>query len=99
MQTVYSDKHSAHFPKGELYCGAFVTPFERPSRMEYILNRLRETGRGAVLAPGPLDMAPVQAVHDGAYLRFLETAFAEWRASGKLTLRCPPCGAGANPVL
>ena len=45
MKIVCSEDHKLHFPKGELYCGTFVTPFERPSRMDYTLNRLRELAR------------------------------------------------------
>ncbi|MEC9431906.1 MAG: histone deacetylase family protein [Pseudomonadota bacterium] len=75
------DRHRLHFPQAELHGGEFVTPFERPSRVEYVLRRLQETGmeRGEA---GPLDLAPVRAVHAADYLDFLATAWDEWVASG-----------------
>lgn len=82
MQIVYSDAHRLHFPKGELSGGAFVTPFERPSRMEHILDRLETVGLTDLVVPDPLDDAPVRAVHDAGYLAFLETAHRDWRAAG-----------------
>ncbi len=42
MQIVFSEEHRNHFPQGELAGGEFVTPFERPSRMEYILRELKK---------------------------------------------------------
>jgi acetoin utilization deacetylase AcuC-like enzyme len=75
------DRHRLHFPQGELSGGQFQTPYERPSRVEYILRRLTETGF-APGAPGPLDWDPIRKVHDAGYLAFLETAWAEWVAEG-----------------
>ena len=82
MRTFHSETHRLHFPQAELTGGQFVTPFERPSRVEYVLNRLRERGFPAPEAPEPIDMAPVRALHDAGYLSFLETAWAEWVAAG-----------------
>jgi acetoin utilization deacetylase AcuC-like enzyme len=92
MFFVHDDRHRLHFPQGELYGGELVTPFERPSRVEYVLRRLAETGF-ARAATGPLDMAPVRAIHDAGYLEFLETAWAEWVAegfSGEIIAACWP---------
>lgn len=82
MKTIFSDDHRLHFPQAELYGGEFVTPFERPSRMEFILNRMRECGFSAPEAPGEVDMAPVKHIHDAGYLSFLETAWADWTEAG-----------------
>ena len=82
MKTIFSEKHRLHFPQGELYGGQLVTPFERPSRIEYVLRRLDEVGMPAPTPPGAPDMASVRAVHDENYLAFLETAWAEWKAEG-----------------
>lgn len=82
MKTVYSEDHRLHFPQAELFGGQFVTPFERPSRVEYVLQRLRETGMPAPVAPDAPETAPAAAVHDAGYLKFLETVWDEWKAEG-----------------
>ncbi len=82
MQTVHTDDHRLHFPQGELYGGELVTPFERPSRVEHVLSRLRERGFPAPVAPDPLDIGPVERIHRPDYLEFLETAWSEWTAAG-----------------
>jgi len=82
MRTVFSEDHRLHFPQGELYGGELVTPFERPSRIEYVLRRLKDVGMPAPEAPGEVDMALISAVHDAGYLNFLENAWDEWKAAG-----------------
>jgi acetoin utilization deacetylase AcuC-like enzyme len=82
MKTVYTDDHRLHFAQGELYGGEFVTPFERPSRVEYILRELRRRKMLDVVPPRKLDMRPVRQVHDHGLLAFLETAWSEWVAAG-----------------
>jgi acetoin utilization deacetylase AcuC-like enzyme len=82
MQIFHSENHRLHFPQAELSGGEFVTPFERPSRVEYVLNRLRERKFDDIAAPDAVDMAPVQALLDPGYLTFLETAWDAWKAAG-----------------
>lgn len=82
MRTFFSEDHRLHFPQAELSGGQLVTPFERPSRVEYVLNRLKERRLGDVAAPGPVDMGPVRRLLDADYLRFLQTAWEEWKAAG-----------------
>ncbi len=82
MKIVYSDEHRAHFAQGEIYGGEFVTPFERPSRIEYILRELRRRKMDDVVPPSPLDMAAVRKVHDRGFLTFLENAWSEWLKAG-----------------
>ena len=82
MKVFHSPKHLLHFPKGELYNGEMVLPFERPSRMEYVLERLGQRGFNDVVEPGDYDPKPVSRVHDGGYLEFLETAWSQWTAEG-----------------
>ncbi len=82
MKIVYSDEHRAHFAQGEIYGGEFVTPFERPSRIEYILRELRRRKMNDLVAPQPLDMAAVRKVHDKGFLAFLENAWSEWIKAG-----------------
>lgn len=82
MKTVYTDDHRLHFPQGELFGGEFVTPFERPSRVEYILRELKKRKMADFVSPGKLDMTPVRKVHDRDFLAFLENAWAEWSKAG-----------------
>ena len=82
MKIVHSDEHRAHFPQGEIYGGEFVTPFERPSRVEYILRELKKRKMTDIVAPGRLDMGAVRKVHDKGFLEFLEKAWSEWVAAG-----------------
>ena len=82
MKTFFSEDHRLHFPQGELHGGQLVTPFERPSRIEYVLRRLVERGFPAPEQPPGCDMTPVARVHDAGYLAFLESVWGEWKAAG-----------------
>lgn len=82
MKTIHSEEHRFHFPQGEISGGQFVTPFERPSRVEYILSELKDRGMADISAPDPLDMAPVRSIHDAGFLEFLATCWDEWVAEG-----------------
>ncbi len=44
MKTFFSEDHRLHFPQGELSGGELVTPYERPSRVEFVLAELRARG-------------------------------------------------------
>jgi acetoin utilization deacetylase AcuC-like enzyme len=82
MKIIHSDEHRTHFAQGEIYGGEFVTPFERPSRVEYILRELKTRKMTDIVAPGPLDMRKVRKVHDKGFLEFLENAWSEWVKAG-----------------
>jgi acetoin utilization deacetylase AcuC-like enzyme len=82
MKVVFTDDHRLHFAQGEMSGGEFVTPFERPSRMEYILRELKKRKMDDIVLPSPIDMKAVARVHDKGYLRFLQNAWAEWQAAG-----------------
>ncbi|MAC78807.1 MAG: acetylpolyamine amidohydrolase [Rhodobacteraceae bacterium] len=82
MRIFHSETHRLHFPQGELNGGELVTPFERPSRVEYVLRRLQEQGLTDIVAPAAPDMGPIAALCDPGYLEFLETAWDQWVAEG-----------------
>jgi acetoin utilization deacetylase AcuC-like enzyme len=82
VRIFFSEDHRFHFPQAELSGGEFVTPFERPSRVEFILNRLKERKLTDIVTPGVVDMAPIRALHDSGYLTFLEAAWDDWKAEG-----------------
>ena len=82
MKIVFTDDHRLHFPQAELSGGQFVTPFERPSRMEYILRELKKRKMDDIILPSKLDMKAVARVHDKGFLKFLQDAWGEWTAAG-----------------
>ena len=82
MKVVFTDDHRLHFAQGEISGGEFVTPFERPSRMEYILRELKKRRMDNIIPPKPLDMKAVARVHDKGFLKFLKTAWSEWTKAG-----------------
>ena len=82
MRVIYSENHRMHFPQGEIYGGELVTPFERPSRIEYVLRRLKEVGLTDVAPPAELDQRALGAIHDARFLEFLESAWRDWTAKG-----------------
>ena len=82
MQTFFSEEHRLHFPQGELHGGELVTPFERPSRIEHVLRRLRERGFPTPVRPPACDEDALARVHDAGYLAFLGSAWDEWTRAG-----------------
>jgi acetoin utilization deacetylase AcuC-like enzyme len=82
MKVVYSDAHLRHVPQAELHGGLMVPPFENPTRVEYVLQRLRDVGWGDWIAPDPWSPEPVLRVHDADFLAFLEHAWEEWTGAG-----------------
>ena len=74
----FDPAQTAHAPALELHNGAFVPTADTPARVEALLAAV-----GPVIAPIDHGIAPILAVHDAAYVAFLETAFADWRAAGR----------------
>jgi acetoin utilization deacetylase AcuC-like enzyme len=82
METIFTEKHKLRNSKTELYGGQLIEPFERPSRAECIINRVRDVKLGSVTEPDDFGMDPTLAVHDAGYIDFLQTAWADWQAAG-----------------
>ncbi len=82
MITYFSEDHRLHYPQAELSGGTFVTPYERPSRVEYVRARLIERGLGDIRDPGAPDLGPLRRITAPDYLAFLEHAWADWKAAG-----------------
>ncbi len=83
MLTIYSDDHRLHHGAAELYRGKLVRCFEMPARADQVLDRVRASGLGPVIAPDRFDRAALARVHADDYLTFLETAWDEWAALGE----------------
>lgn len=82
MKVVRSEKHRLHFPKGELYGGELVRPFECPERWDIVLEELTKRGYDECFDPDDLDVDLVQSIHKPDFIEFLETAWNEWAAEG-----------------
>lgn len=82
METIFTEKHRFRNSKTELFGGQLIEPFERPSRAEYIIDRVREVDLGPVLDPDDFGMDPILAVHDAGFVSFLQSAWREWVAEG-----------------
>lgn len=82
METIYSEKHKLRDARTELFGGQLVAPFERPSRAEYILDRVRKVDLGPVSAPDDFGMDPILAIHEDHFVDFLKTAPRRWKEAG-----------------
>ncbi len=91
MITVYSDTHLLRQAKTELHGGLLVPPHECAERASYVLERVKATGLGDILAPDSFGLAPVRRVHDVGYLEFLEHAWDEWLTAGYRGEAIPTC--------
>ena len=91
MLTVFSEKHALRDSRTELYGGELVPPFECPVRAEHILQRVKDVGLGDIIAPDAFDIEAVTRVHDPDFIRFLETCWDEWSATGYKGEAIPTC--------
>ena len=82
LDTIFSEKHRLRNSGTELYGGQLVEPFERPSRAEIILGRVRDVGLGTVCDPDDFGMEAILRVHDAGFVDFLQTAWRDWKAAG-----------------
>lgn len=82
METIFTERHKLRNSKTELFGGQLVEPFERPSRAQYIIDRLREVDLGPVSEPDDFGLNPILAIHDKDFIEFLQVAWADWQAAG-----------------
>jgi len=83
MKTIYSDTHRLHHGKVELIDGEMKPCFEMPKRADTVLARVRSLGLGEVLAPRDFGRAPIEAIHHGPFVQFLQDAWSQWAALGR----------------
>lgn len=82
MLTIYSEDHRLRNAKTELCGGVFVEPFEKPSRMDFILERIKGSKLGDIIAPQDHGLETILQIHDKDYVSFLKTCWDEWIAAG-----------------
>ena len=82
MRVIFSEDHKLRNARTELHGGELVAPFEAPFRAEWILAAVKDAGFTDVSAPENHGLETALKVHDGGYLAFLETAWAQWAKAG-----------------
>ena len=82
MITVYSEKHKLRDAKTEMSGGLLVPPFEKPSRIEYILEQVKARELGEIRAPEEHRLQSITQIHDAEYVEFLSNAWDLWSAAG-----------------
>jgi acetoin utilization deacetylase AcuC-like enzyme len=82
MITIFSAEHALHDAPHEFLDGKLIAPHEAPVRVAMILQALDQARLGPVQPPRAFGMAPIRAVHDTAYLDYLEHAYERWVAAG-----------------
>lgn len=80
MDIVFSPDHHLQHGRAELTDGRLVPVYEHPGRIDAILDTLGRRGFVAPLPPEDRGFAPITAVHDPAYVAFLQCAWDEWVA-------------------
>jgi acetoin utilization deacetylase AcuC-like enzyme len=78
MRCFWDERQRAHAPRSEFFNGALHPAAEHPGRVDAILRSIGETK-----APADRGTEPLLRVHSPGYLRFLETAHADWRSAGR----------------
>lgn len=82
MIVIHSEKHHQRNARTELYGGELVEPFERPSRIEYIVERINKVGIGDIVHPDSFNENTITRIHDEDYITFLKSAWQEWSNAG-----------------
>ena len=82
MKTFYSENHKLRDANTELYGGELVKPFERPQRLDFIVEEIKKRDLGEILNPNKIDFKIINKVHDNDYIKFLDSAWNEWIKEG-----------------
>lgn len=79
MRVFFDDTQNRHDPKSYYTRGQMRAPQELPKRTPALIQGV-ERANLAVEQPADFGMAPISAIHDLGYLRFLESAHRRWTA-------------------
>jgi acetoin utilization deacetylase AcuC-like enzyme len=82
MRAVYSPSHLLHDPGFEVTGGRRIPAWEVTGRGEIIRAALDADPAFELEGPTEHGVEPIDAVHDPAMVRYLETAWSEWRRAG-----------------
>ena len=86
---IFTERHKLRNSKTELFGGQLVEPFERPSRAQYIIDRVREVDLGLVSEPDDFGLNPILAIHDKDFIEFLKVAMG--RLASRWLSKAKPC--------
>ncbi|NNC23131.1 histone deacetylase family protein [Salinisphaera sp. USBA-960] len=82
MKAFFDDTQNRHEPKSYFTRGQMRAPQELPARTPPLIKGAESAGL-SVQAPADFGMAPIAAVHDLGYLRFLESAHRRWTSGSE----------------
>jgi acetoin utilization deacetylase AcuC-like enzyme len=91
MKTVFSPRHLGHSNQVELVAGAIVPAFEKPSRAQFIHDRILAVGLGEIIGPDEWSLDTAMKVHHPDYIDFLPTVWDRWTAEGRTGTALPFC--------
>src|SRR5574340_560825 len=83
MRVVYSAAHLGHDPGFEVTGGRRIAAYEVSARAESIRAALDADPAFDRSEPAEHGREPIIAVHDADLVRYLETAWDEWRRAGR----------------
>ncbi|MEM7733300.1 MAG: histone deacetylase family protein [Pseudomonadota bacterium] len=78
MQAFLDERQRLHAPKNFMSAGRLRLSPEDPYRVDILKSGAMAAGC-AFAAPEDAGMAPIEAVHDAAYMTFLQTIHARWQ--------------------
>jgi len=90
VRAVVSPKHRLHHPEHEVSFGVRAPALEIPARAEAIAAALADDGGFDVQPPTEHGVAPIEAVHDPAMIRFLSGFWDAWERAGYTTREAFP---------
>jgi acetoin utilization deacetylase AcuC-like enzyme len=80
MIVITTNVHTLHDPDSMAPSPSGRPFYDRASRVQQLLGAVKRLGLTTEAAPDH-GMAPIAAIHDAGYLRFLETAFERWQTT------------------
>jgi acetoin utilization deacetylase AcuC-like enzyme len=78
MRIVHSEDHRGHAGAMEMRYDRMIPMSESPERLDIILKAMAEAGFDDVVGPEAFDDHPILAIHDHAFVAFLERAWGLW---------------------
>src|SRR5262245_62653087 len=79
MKIAYSDRHRGHGCAQELNFNLMVPMWEKPERMEAVLQELQHRRFGTLVEAESFALEPIHRVHEPAYVSFLMRAYDLWQ--------------------
>jgi acetoin utilization deacetylase AcuC-like enzyme len=82
LRVVYTPKHQLHDPNFEVTGGERIPAYEVVTRGRSIAIALEDDPAFAFELPHEYGVEPIRAVHSDGLIRYLESAWADWRSGG-----------------